>query len=189
MEKPGYHKREILVDRVEDARDSQKEAKEQFKSALERFSALVNFRGGDLEDTYKKLNSEFERCEWKARAVHDRIASVKEVSEALFDEWTAELKEYTNPNLRRASERKLQETRRSYDQMIAAMKRAEVKMEPVLAAFRDQVLFLKHNLNARAIASLHSEMLSIEGEVASLIEEMESSIAEADQFIKSMAGE
>jgi hypothetical protein len=40
METFGYHKREILVDRVEDARDSQEEAKEQFQSALEKFSAV-----------------------------------------------------------------------------------------------------------------------------------------------------
>jgi hypothetical protein len=35
MEKFGYHKRDILVDRVKDAKETQEEAKEQFKSALE----------------------------------------------------------------------------------------------------------------------------------------------------------
>jgi hypothetical protein len=32
------------------------------------------------------------------------------------------------------------------------MLKAEQKIQPVLGAFRDQVLFLKHNLNANAIA-------------------------------------
>ena len=37
MEKLGYDKREILADRVENARESQQDAKEQFASALERY--------------------------------------------------------------------------------------------------------------------------------------------------------
>jgi hypothetical protein len=53
----------------------------------------------------------------------------------------------------------------------------------VLAAFRDQVLFLKHNLNAQAVASLSAELDSIEIGVARLINEMNVSIAEADRFI------
>ena len=71
-------------------------------------------------------------------------------------------------------------------QLIGAMKRAERKIDPVLAAFRDQVLYLKHNLNAQAIASLQSELASIETDVAKLIKEMEASIKEADAFISSM---
>ena len=59
---------------------------------------------------------------------------------------------------------------------------------PVLAVFHDRVLFLKHNLNARAIASLGGETDDIEADVSDLIAEMERSIAEADAFIKEMQG-
>jgi hypothetical protein len=184
MEQLGYEKREILVDRVEDARNAQEEAKNQFRSALEKFSAVVNFKGGDLEERYNKLDSEYQRCDSKAKAVHNRIADVEDVSKALFDEWQAELKQYTNQDLMRASERRLNDTRRRYQQLIQAMKRAEKKIDPVLSAFRDQVLFLKHNLNAQAVASLQKELSTIEVDVATLIKDMEASIAEADKFIK-----
>ena len=187
MEKFGYQKRDILVDRVEDARDTQQEAKDQFQSALEHFSTVVNFRGGELEEKYNKLNGELKQCESKAGAVSNRIAAVEDVAEALFAEWKEELAQYTNANLRRSSQRKLDQTRKRYGQLIGAMKRAEVKIDPFLAAFRDQVLFLKHNLNAQAIASLHQEMVSVEADIASLIKEMEASIAEADGFIKAMS--
>ncbi len=69
------------------------------------------------------------------------------------------------------------------------MTKSSLKIDPVLLAFRDQVLFLKHNLNARAIASLQTELVSVEANVASLIKEMEVSIGEADAFIKAMAKE
>ena len=189
MEKLGYQKREILVERVEEARDAQEEAKNQFRSALEKFSAVVNFKGGELEERYNKLDAEYQRCESKAKTVHNRIADVEDVSKALFEEWQAELKQYANQDLRRASEKKLDETRRRYQQLIQSMKRAEKKIDPVLAAFRDQVLFLKHNLNARAVASLQRELSTMETDVAVLIKDMEASIAEADRFVKTVSKE
>lgn len=187
MEKMGYHKRDLMVSDVEKARDAQQEAKEQFKSALERFTTVLNVKGGDLQDKYNTLNTEYEKSEAKANAVRNRIASVEDVSQALFEEWEAELKEYSSANLRRSSQKKLTQTRTQYAQLIKAMKRAETKMAPVLAKFKDQVLFLKHNLNAQAITSLKSELVSVEGNIAALIKEMETSIKEADFFIASMA--
>ena len=184
--KEQFQTHEILVDRVEDARDEQEKTKEQFQTALERFTEVVNFDGGVLEEKYEILNAEFERCEGQAKAVSDRIASVEDVGEALFKEWEAELGQYSNAQLRRSSQQKLAETRLEYDQLIRSMRRAEAKIDPVLSAFRDQVLFLKHNLNASAIASLKNELSVVETDVASLIREMEAAIAEADGFIKTI---
>lgn len=189
MEKLGYHKRDLLVSDVQKARDAQEEAKEQFRSALEEFSIVVNFQGGKLQDKYEKLNAEFEQSEAKAQAVRDRIESVEDVSEALFTEWEAELKEYSNVNLRQASQQKLDQTRDQYSHFIRAMKRAERKMDPVLAAFKDQVLFLKHNLNAQAVASLKNELVEVEDDISALIKDMEASIKEADSFIAAMGNE
>jgi hypothetical protein len=189
MEKLGYHKREILVDRVQDARDAQQEAKEQFQSALEQFSAVVGFEGGELEKTYRRLQTEFERSESRAQAVHKRIGDVQEVAGALFREWESELDQYTNKELRRLSQQRLKQTQERYVRLIGAMQRAESRIAPVLAAFRDQVLFLKHNLNAQAVASLQDELASVESGVTVLIKEMEASIVEANEFIKAMGQE
>jgi len=189
MEKLGYHKRDLMVNRVESARDAQQEAKEQFESALEKFSHVLKVDGGELEEKYEQLKTAYDKSNARAETVRDRIGAVEDVSEALFEEWQAELDQYTSDSLRRSSARKLKQTRRQYTQLIGAMKRAEKKMEPVLSAFHDQVLFLKHNLNARAIASLQTELVSVEAEVNSLIRDMEASIKEADAFINAMAKE
>ncbi len=189
MEKLGYHKRDIMVSRVESARDAQEEAKEQFKSALEQFSSVLKVDGGELEEKYTQLKAAYDKSAARAEAVQERIEDVEDVSEALFEEWQTELDQYTSDSLRRSSARKLRQTKQQYAQLIGAMKRAEKKMEPVLRAFNDQVLFLKHNLNARAIASLQTELVSVEAEVNSLIRDMEASIKEADTFINAMAKE
>ncbi|WP_457573353.1 DUF2959 domain-containing protein [Desulfolithobacter sp.] len=189
MEKVGVHKRDILVDRVQAARDSQEKTKEQFTSALEHFSSVVNFQGGALEEKYFELKDELERIEKQAAEVRQRIEAVEDVAEALFDEWEDELDQYSNASLRRASEQQLRQTRRQYTKLIRAMKKAEAKIDPVLRPLRDQVLFLKHNLNARAIASLQTELTRIETDVSRLIREMERAMEEADSFIQVMKPE
>jgi len=186
LEKFGVHKRDVMVDRVGEARDAQEEAKQQFQSAFEQFSSVVEVDGGDLEAQYKTLNAAYEESQQKADAVHGRIASVEDVAEALFAEWERELDQYSSATLRRDSEQKLTQTRKQYERLIGAMKRAEDKIQPVLVVFHDQVLYLKHNLNARAIAALQGEMISLEKDVARLVQEMEASIKEADQFINQL---
>ncbi len=186
LDSVGIQMRDILVHRVIEARDTQQEAKEQFKSALEQFTALTNFKGGDLQDTYKKLNEEYEDSVAKAEELQKRIEDIEDVSESLFEEWEDEIGQYSSTSLKRSSQQKLRETKRRYKQLIAAMKRAEAKTKPILAVFKDQVLYLKHNLNAQAISSLKGELTSIESDVSALILSMEKSINEADQFIKTM---
>lgn len=182
----GQHKREVLVDRVESAKDTQEEAKEQFVSAMEQFKALTGFDGGDLERKYDELKMEFDASEARARNVSKKIDAVEDVAVALFDEWQEELGQYTSPELRQASERQMADTRRSYENLMTLMRAAERRMDPVLNAFRDQVLFLKHNLNARAISSLGGVSTSLEREVDVLIADMERAIADASRFIDEM---
>lgn len=186
LEKVGIHKRDVLVSRVENTRDSQEEAKQQFQSALEQFKSVVNFDGGELEKIYNRLNDEYESSKDAAQEVSDRIDSVANVSEALFDEWEDELIQYTSDSLRRKSRQQLADTKRQYQRLMKSMRRAEKSMQPVLNVFKDQVLYLKHNLNARAIASIKGELKTIESDVSRLIKEMNASIKEANDFIGSM---
>lgn len=189
MEKLGVHKRDIMVDRVKAARDTQNEAKDQFLTAMERFKSVVNFQGGDLEEAYDKLEATLEKSESKAAAVRKRIRAVEEVSEALFSEWRNEIKQYDSNTLRKSSQQKYNFTKKKYAQLIGAMKRAEAKLEPALVPMRDQVLFMKHNLNAKAIAGLNDELLSVQANVDELVRDMERAVAQADAFIASLGAD
>lgn len=189
MEKFGVHKREIMVDRVKAARDTQNEAKEQFLTAMEQFRSVTRFDGGNLEQEYNKLNATLQKSEAAATAVRDRIRAVQDVSEALFKEWRGEIKQYSSDSLRRSSQRKYDLTEAKYEELMAAMKRAEGKLEPVLVSLRDQVLFLKHNLNAKAIAGLSGELVSVQTNVDSLVRDMDQAIAQADTFIAALQEE
>lgn len=187
-EKLGVEKRDILVDRVEDARDSQTDAQEQFASALEEFSVLINFDGGELESVYDALNDQYIESEAAAKEVSARIDKVESVAEALFSEWEEELNLYTNAKLKRDSQSQLRETQAKYKSMLRAMRKVESSMPPVLNALQNNVLYLKHNLNASAIGALQGEFAVIKSDVNKLLGEMNAAIAQSDTFIAAMKG-
>lgn len=186
MEKVGVHKRDILSDRVEEAQQSQKEAQEQFKSALEQFSQLIQFDGGDLQRAYDATESEYQASSKAAEDVSKRINSIEAVADALFDEWQDELEQYTNVKLKQDSAKKLDSTKRQYTSLLKTMRRAEKSMQPVLSSLKDNTLYLKHNLNAKAIGALQGEFSSVQRDINHLIAEMNTAIAQSEQFVATL---
>jgi F0F1-type ATP synthase membrane subunit b/b' len=185
-EKVGVYKRDLLKKRVVEARDDQKEAQTQFKDALTRLKEITKFDGSQAESAYRALKSEYDDCVKQADVVHGRVRAVESVSTDLFAEWEKEIGEISTPSLQSASRQQLTATRQRYNELHTALVSAEQTMSPVLKQFNDYVLFLKHNLNAQAIASLKGEAAGITTEINRLIEQMNKSIARADEFVKTM---
>ena len=186
MEKVGVHKRDILIDRVEETKDSQQESQEEFKSALERLTTLIDFNGGELQDTYNQLNDDYESSLKAANEVSTNINKVEDVAEALFDEWSDELEQYKSASLKRESSKKLTATKRQFDQLLRSMRSAESKMEPVLTSLHDNVLYLKHNLNAQAVSAIKGEFTNLKRDIQLLMNDMNKSIADSNKFIEQM---
>ncbi|MFO1512418.1 MAG: DUF2959 domain-containing protein [Verrucomicrobiota bacterium] len=185
-EKFGVYKRDLLKKRVTEARNDQQEAQTQFKDALTRLKEITKFDGGELERAYGSLKSEYDDCVSSAESVRKRIRDVETVAEDLFKEWDKEIGEMGTPALRDSSRQQLTATKERYNELHRALVSAEQSMTPVLSQFKDYVLYLKHNLNAQAIASLKGETTSIQNEINRLIEQMNNSITRADEFIKTM---
>ena len=186
MEKVGIHKRDILIDRIEKTSNLQEETKQEFKSAYEQLTELVGVTDQKFESHYKALARSVEEGEQSAEKLKSRIASVDQVAKALFSEWKAELEEYQSQNLRRVSEQNLNTTKQKYARILHQMNAAYAMIQPVLNVLQDNTLYLKHNLNARAVRGISNEVLSVEEKVKVLIEQMENSIAESKQFVQSM---
>ncbi|MFI3155123.1 MAG: DUF2959 domain-containing protein [Methylococcaceae bacterium] len=183
----GEHKRDIVVTHVEQACLGLRETRDEFEDALQRFKSLVCVNETTLDHKYNLLNRQYQFCCAKSDAVSNRIRAIEQVSEALFVEWESELNEYTNRNLRAHSKQQLKTARQNYARLIKSMQKAEAKIQPVLAAFKDQVLYLKHNLNAQAIAALRHEFIEIGVDISQLISAMEQTIAEASLFVAALS--
>lgn len=183
MEKVGVHKRDIMLDRVENAQTAQEDAQQQFKSALDQLSQLINYDGGDLAAQYELVNDQYEASKSSAEEVESRIVAIENVADALFDEWNDEIQQYSSASLKQQSQQKMKKTQRNYQSLIKSMYRAKDRMAPVLAALKDNSLYLKHNLNAQAIGALQGEYKTIKRDVESLVAEMSKAIEQSQQFI------
>lgn len=188
LEKVGIHKRDLLVDNVEDARDSQAETREQLVTAYEELTALIGFDGGELEARYKRLSKEVERSQDAIDELDGHLADIDRVSRDLFKEWEAELDLYNNATLRADQAQKLSLSRKQFATMRDRMQQARDRVDPVMVVLNDNVLYLKHSLNARALDALRGQATLLEGQVDALIRDMQVAIDEADAFIANMRG-
>lgn len=186
LESVGIEKRELLAKRVENAKESQEEAQEKFRDALERFQAMTGHDGGELEDEYEKLRDGYESARDQSADVKQRIDQIESVADALFEEWQQELSQYSDASLRQSSAERLTRTRAQVRALLRVMRKAEKSLDPVLHKLNDRVLYLKHNLNASALTGLRAKLPELESDVARLVREMQTSIAEADAFIDSL---
>ncbi len=184
QEQFGNLKSDILVERVTSAMAEQEDASAEFADALEKFEAVVGTQPSALKDRYQDLRAAYEDAAQQAAAVSARIDAVAAVAEDLFEEWAQEIEQISQPKLRHASAAQLELARDQYAKLIAAMRQAESRMQPVLIAFNDHVLYLKHNLNAAAIASLRGELRGVEADVRRLVKDMERAIRQAQQFLR-----
>jgi Protein of unknown function (DUF2959) len=182
----GKEKRDILVSRVRDSKKDQQQAKEQIKTTMESFQELTGFQGGSLEKNYKKLNGEYEKAADSAQKLHNRIDSIDQVSSDLFKEWQKEIDGMDNKKLKAQSAVMLRQSRLNEAGYIKSMRQTEARMTPVITAFHDQVTFLKHNLNARAIGSLKGTSSKMSTDVDVLMISLDASMAQADTLIASL---
>lgn len=183
----GDHKRDLVVLQVDQACNSLKESRDQFIDALEQFKLLVHVDESPLQLRYQLLKRHYEQCKYKAEQLSQRIQAIEHVSEALFTEWETELDLYTNRLLRSRSQQQLKKSRQQYARLVKTLQIAESRIHPVLADFQDQVLSLKHNLNAYAIAALRNDFIEIGLDISKLVAVMERTIIEASQFVSDLS--
>ncbi|HEY1948185.1 MAG TPA: DUF2959 family protein [Bryobacteraceae bacterium] len=187
MEKLGREKRDILVKRILTVKKDQQQTGKQLKSTLEVFKEVTGFEGGDLEKTYNRLHDSLDHCQDRAKELHNHVNSVDDVAKRMFSEWKGEINDMRNVTLKRQSQTLLTNAQRQHSGYMRQMRATEAKITPVLQGFNDQVVFLKHNLNARAISSLKKTSADLDLQANDLVREINDSSKEADQYINTLA--
>jgi len=179
----GQYKRDLLLDRIEKVRVSHEKAKTQFQQVLEQYSSIIEANSGQIRGEYNKLSKEYV----KALAINDEISKkvkdVESVGKPLFKGWEKELDEYQNERMRRASEEQLDTTRSRYLKLVHSIKSSKNKVNDVLKSMNDQVLFLSHNLNKKALSVIKRDVEGVKVEVNELIGQIDEAIKESGEFI------
>jgi hypothetical protein len=184
MQTIGVEKREILRDRIGDWREVQQQAKAEVDDAYHLFTTL-SFTG-ELESFYKELDKAAGRVAGGAEDVTGRIERVEMVGVDVFQEWTTGVGEIQNASLRASSEKTLQSARARYQGLLDSMRNAEGKMALVVTAFRDRVIFLKHNLTEQTVSDLKTVTEDMQREIQPMGRAIDVATAEADEFVATL---
>ncbi len=179
----GKQKRDLLRDNVENLADDQKEVHEEVADALTRLRSLYGSPNDKLVSVYDDLRSDYDDAKSKAEALHARVEKVDEIANDLFEEWNDEISKLRTPKYKADSRSKLNQTKDRYSKLHASMLKSERSLKPVLAALEEQVIYLKHNLNAQALGSIKNEVNAIESEIKTLSTSLQASIEQSKAFI------
>jgi ATP-dependent protease HslVU (ClpYQ) peptidase subunit len=182
----GKKKKDVLVDRIVAARNAQFDARDQFAAALDQLLSVAGYKGTSLEDEYSALNSQYNRCRSQTNNVESRLADARRAARSLFHQWENELDQYSSAVVRRSSEEKLKDMQMRYENVVYALEKARDKLYPALTALKDQVLLVRHNLNAQTALSSGEEMAIAEKEISALLQEIDRATADADSFVRQM---
>lgn len=182
----GYEKRDLFKKEVKAVKKDQDDSQKAFEDALEKLKYFYAYDGGKTESEYNKLKDSYESSQDESKNLSASIQKLDEVAQDLFAEWKEEINGISNSDLRKKSTVKLSETRIRYKELHQKLKNSEKNMSPILVKMKDQVTFLKHNLNAGAMTGLQAEGDRIEQDIENLIKEMKTANQEAEDFIKTL---
>ncbi len=179
----GQEKRELLQSEMEAITSNQTDTKEDFKDTLSKIRSEYSYKEGSLESTYDDLSDDYNDLHSNAEDLSKSIDKAKNIAEDLFDEWEDEASKITNSKFRAESLRKRVITMTKFKVALKSVRKVESKMTKVLVKLNDRVLYLKHNLNAKAIGKIKIELKNIEQDIVSLIGQIDESNQQANSFI------
>ncbi|HEX5137005.1 MAG TPA: DUF2959 family protein [Planctomycetota bacterium] len=175
-----------LVAAVEKVNKELDASKASMLSAVQGLQSITapDFQG-DAAKAHKDLVKAVEASEDQADDLRNRIEEMQAAAAPVFDQWTKDLEAYSNPEMRQRSQARLAAARERYDAVVAAVDPLLVEYESINQSLRDHVLFLKHDMNPAAIATIQDDVRSVAKDAASLDGQFNNGRAAARAYIDS----
>ncbi|MEO8601876.1 MAG: DUF2959 family protein [bacterium] len=186
MEQLGWEPRDVLVSRVETARDALAEAKTRFLDALGAARAVQQATGRDAAAAQKQLRDAYAYANARAQTVRRRLAAVQSAAGELFTEWRDDVATTKDAAARARTQQLHDSAEARYQHLLTSMQSAADAMPPVLDALRDQVALHTATGSAPAANVAADGLAALERAVARSVDDFEQAIAEADVFIKQL---
>ena len=181
----GHRQTDRLISRADRALRSIGEAKEQLQTTLEIYNSIFE-GGGDTRRIHRDLTRAIDRSEDRREDVRRRVADMESEAHTFFAQWMKSLDEISSESLRQRSQARLNEARVRYGEILTEGRTASAMFEPLMGALRDQVVFLGHDLNPSAIASLKPDAEKLNAQAESLLSGIERTQRKISGYIASL---
>ncbi len=180
----GFQRRDLLVARVENAREGADASVAAFERVLDDMMPIA-MRDAPVADTrFAALDAAFRDAQDSARRLSSEIEQVETVSQGLFLEWESELAKSRDSDHKRNEQRELATSRQAYNTLIGQFRSAEVGFSPTLNTVRDSIRVLQRNRAEPRSQEDRNALLSLRGDVDRLASELRRAIAVANDFVR-----
>jgi hypothetical protein len=177
-----------LVERVERVSAELDASKATMLAAIQKLQAVTapEFQG-DAVLAHKELENTLDDSDDQAKALRKSIDKMRAAAEPVFEQWTKDLEAYSNPEMRARSQQRLAAARERYDSVVAAVEPVLVEYETVNQTLHDHLLFLSHDMNPAAVATIQDDVRSVAKQAAGLDGSFQTAKAAARAYVDSAA--
>jgi cell division septum initiation protein DivIVA len=172
----GFRQTDRLMSRAENSARAIEDTKGELQRTLEAYNSMFDGSAKNPRRAYQISLRGVERSEKRVGDIQKRLNEMQIEADKYFADWTTSLDAIINQDLRRRSEARRDETRAGYDNIHQAALKAVAEYETFIGNFRDQLMFLGHDLNPSSISSLKEDAGKLNGEAAQLFSEADGSL-------------
>ena len=148
---------ERLAKRAQDTVKAVDETRQQIEKTLDLYNSIVQNEAEDTKKAYSDLGKWVEECQKKRADASNKVDAMEKEAHTFFAEWTQSLDAINNPDLRKRSQDRLNDTRLRYNDILKIGRQAGGEFDAFVGSLRDQYVYLGYDLNPAALASLSGD--------------------------------
>jgi len=174
-----------LLGHVEGVQVDAAVSKERAQGALEALRTLIGpeFKG-DAVQGHAALVAAIEESETQAEALQDGVRPLRKTGEQVFARWTENLESFGNVAMRQRSQERLEESRRRYDVVLAAVVSAQLAFDAYNGDLGDHALFLENDFNTSAVQAVASEFDGLKSRGKELGKRLDAVVAACQAYVE-----
>ncbi len=182
----GVKQTEKLAKRAQDTVKAIEETKQQLERTLNLYNTIVQNKAEDTKKAYKDLGNWIKDSEKKRANVGNKAEDMEKEAHVLFAEWTQSVDGITNPDLRKRSQERLNDTRVRYGEILRVGRQAGGEFDAFIQSLQDQVVYLGYDLNPAAFKSLAGDAKNVNAQAATMFTKLSETTKLANEYIASL---
>jgi hypothetical protein len=177
---------EQLVKKAKATVEAVGNTKVQLSKTMEVYNGLMAEGNTDRKGAYKKLQHEIATTDERRATIAARSAEMDAEADTVFKSWSDSTNAIEDPTMRKRSEERLANAKKSLATVKAAGDKASDGYVTVMKNLQDQVTYLGHDLNPSAIASLKPEQDKLNHQVQELTKRTDDAVSTANSAISAI---
>lgn len=183
---PQVRQTERLVQRAENTVEQIARARTQLQNTLAIYNTLMS-GAGDSKELFNDLRKAVDRTDDRRSDVRKRGDDMEKEAHKFFEEWTKSLADIGSAEMRQRAQERLNATRLSFSEILAAGRRAGADFDVFMGGLRDQITYLGYDLNPAGIASLAEDAARVNEQAAALFVSIDEITGTMTQYADSLS--